>query len=354
MKRLLAFFLLMFFVLSIKAQNTNYKQAAQDLYNSIQKNFYIQDSGYYREEAIGKHSENPISFLWPLCAMVQATNEMDVAFSSNSYLPKIIAVIEKYRDDRPPVSGYASYRLGTKVDDRYYDDNQWIGIASLDAYKRTKNKKYLQLGTDIYHYMMSGYDSVSGGGIYWVENNKSSKNTCSNGPGILVALGMYEATKNKKYLDTAILIYDWTISHLRSPNGLYYDNYNIAKHKVDSALYSYNAGTMLESSIWLHTITKKKQYLEDAKLTAQGAADHFLGSGYFRDDYWFNAVMLRGYVRLYKYNHDVKYIDLFRKCVDNTLKTEKHSNGLFGRKGVGNLVGQGGLLEILCRYATLK
>ncbi|PZP52359.1 MAG: hypothetical protein DI598_00900 [Pseudopedobacter saltans] len=40
---------------------TNYKNIALELYGSIQKNFYIQDSGYYREEAIGKPTEKPVS-----------------------------------------------------------------------------------------------------------------------------------------------------------------------------------------------------------------------------------------------------------------------------------------------------
>ncbi|MFT4204831.1 MAG: glycoside hydrolase family 76 protein [Chitinophagaceae bacterium] len=339
--------------LSIYAQNTDYKSAANELYNNIQQNFYIKDSGYYREEALGMHSENPVSFLWPLCAMVQAGNEMDVAFASNHYMDNVLDVIAKYHDDRPPVPGYASYKLGSKTDDRYYDDNQWIGIASLDAYKRTKAKKYLELGTEIYHFSMSGYDTVSGGGIYWVEPKKDGKNTCSNGPGILVALGMYDATGNKQYLDTAAMLYRWIVQHLRAPNGLYYDNYKVQQHRVDSTFFSYNAGTMLESSIWLYTVTKQKSYLDDALLTARSASDYFLSKGFFKDDYWFNAVMLRGYIRLYHYDKNPAYIDMFKKCLNYTLANQKHDNRLFGRTKVENLVGQGGLLEMLCRMAVL-
>lgn len=231
MKRLCLLSCMLSCIVSSYAQNVHYKKVARALYDSIQQNFYIKDSGYYREEAKGILSENPVSYLWPLCAMLQAGNEMDVTFSTHRYFNDVLSVIEKYRDGRPPAPGYASYKLGAKTDDRYYDDNQWIGIASLDAYKRTKDKKYLKLGTDIYHFMMSGYDTIAGGGLYWVESRKESKNTCSNGPGVLVALGMYEATANKKYLDTAILIYNWTTQHLRASNGLYYDNYNIKKRK---------------------------------------------------------------------------------------------------------------------------
>ncbi|PZP52360.1 MAG: glycoside hydrolase [Pseudopedobacter saltans] len=286
--------------------------------------------------------------------MVQADNELDMATRTNKYLPQILDVIEKYKDSRPPTVGYASYKVGDHADDRFYDDNQWIGIAAFDAYKRTKQKKYLQLGKDIYRFMMSGYDTVSGGGIYWVENNKNSKNTCSNGPGVLVALGVYENTKKKVYLDTAILIYNWTAKYLRAPNGLYYDNYNIKKKIIDSALYSYNAGTMLESAAWLYQITGKKSYLDEAKTIAASAADHFLGNGIFKDDYWFNAVMLRGYLRLYSIDHNQQYIEMFRKCLDYTIHNQQQKDGLYGRSKIENLVAQAGLLEMLSRFAILQ
>lgn len=352
-RNVLLFIAFVFYSLSSAAQTINYKKTAKEIYSNIQTNFYIKDSGYYREHALGAISDNPISFLWPLCAMLQAGNELDVALSSSKYFPAILNVVEKYKDNRPPVAGYASYKLGSKIDDRYYDDNQWIGITSFDAYKRSKKKAYLHVASRIYHFMMSGYDTVAGGGIYWVEGKKDSKNTCSNGPGVLVALGMYEATNDKKYLDTAILIYNWTIQHLRAPNGLYYDNFQVHKNKIDSAFYSYNAGTMLESSVWLYTITKDSNYLHDALLTAKTSSSYFLGSGKFRDDYWFNAVLLRGYERLYRLDHNKVYLNQFKKCLDYTLINEQHSNGLFGRKNVDNLVGQGGMLEMVCRFANL-
>ncbi|MGI8634031.1 MAG: hypothetical protein ACR2KZ_01375 [Segetibacter sp.] len=54
-----------------------------------------------------------------------------------------------------------------KGGDRFYDDNQWIGITSMDAYTRLKNKKFLNLGKEIYKYMMTGYDTVLVIGLYW-------------------------------------------------------------------------------------------------------------------------------------------------------------------------------------------
>jgi predicted alpha-1,6-mannanase (GH76 family) len=71
--------------------------------------------------------------------------------------------------------------------------------------------------------MMNGFDTLSGGGLYWEEDHKTSKNTCSNGPAILILLQLYNITKEKPYLDTALLLYNWVNKYLQASNGLYYD-----------------------------------------------------------------------------------------------------------------------------------
>ena len=116
----------------------------------------------------------------------------------------------------PPAPAYQAYVTREEKDDRFYDDNQWIAIACIDAYNRTKQQHYLDIAEMIYRFMMTGYDSISGGGLYWKEGDKTTKNTCSNGPGILIALQLYKITSNKNYLDTALVLYNWTNAHLQS------------------------------------------------------------------------------------------------------------------------------------------
>jgi len=56
-----------------------------------------------------------------------------------------------------------------------------------------------------------------------------------------------------------------------------------------------------------------------------------------------------------KYDKDTKYILGFKKCLDHALLKERNEQGLFiGKEGVYNLVEQGGMLEILARYAWLE
>ena len=338
-----------------------YKNELQSLQTAIQKNFYDKTSGYYFVvvDSAQRETKNgylrAYTYLWSLCALYQAANEIEKLDPKAKLMEPLIKNMAGYYDPAPPKGGYTDYIMKLKPGQRYYDDNQWIGITALDAYARKKQKSDLAKGKEMYDFMMSGYDQVLGGGIYWVEGNNSSKNTCSNGPGVLVALQMYQATKNKMYLDTALKIFNWTNAKLQTPTGLFYDNIRTKDGSLGKATFSYNTGTMLESNVYLYEITGDKKYLDAANAMAESSLSFFYGEGKFRDGYWFNAVLLRGYQHLLKHNKDTRYIMSFKKALDHALKEEKNAQGLFNdKKGVQNLVEHGGMLEILARFAWLE
>lgn len=359
MMRSVTFFIVIVFfsfTVDIAAQTGSnyYQKELTQLQQAVEKNFYDPASGFYKESVVVERDKNAYSYLWPLCGMIQANNEIDKLTGGNALVLKIRSIIKAYYDTSTPAPGYASYIMRFKGGDRFYDDNQWIGIASMDAYFRLKKNEYAELGKEIYKYMMTGYDTVLTGGIYWQENKKVSKNTCSNGPGIILALQLYEATNSRPYLDTALMLYQWVNDHLKAPSGLYYDNIEVGTNKISDAVYSYNTGTMLQSNVYLYEITKDKKYLQEAITIADASATYFYGGGNFRDDYWFNAVLLRGYCHLLKYNPDRKYIHAFQDCTINALKHNKNMSGLMGKEKPLELVPQSGMLEILARLAYLE
>jgi len=347
---------------NIKPEDSFYKKEMQKLQSSIQANFYDETSGYYflvpdtsKREKKGGYLRK-YTYLWSLCAMYQAANEIEKVDCDAKLMDPLLKIINDYYDPAPPKPGYSDYIMKLKPGERYYDDNQWIGITALDAYERTYKNSYLNLGKLIYDFMMTGYDTVLGGGIYWKETSRSTKNTCSNGPGVIVALQMYQATKDRSYLDTGLEIFNWTNEKLKTPSGLFYDNISTKDGSISKAIFSYNTGTMLQSNIYLYECTGDKKYLNAAISIADSSLAFFYGNKRFRDSYWFNAVLLRGYQHLLKYNKDTRYINGFKKCLDYALQNEKNENGLFinGRGSVRNLVEHGGMLEILARFAWLE
>ncbi len=335
------------------AQDT-YATAAAKLRTAIDRDFFIPEKGYYREHAEDTRNERPVSFLWPLCALIQADREGQALLSSKGLVDNTLDVIKKYYDPRPPRAGYASYPPALGGGDRFYDDNQWIGIALMDAWFEDKKPEYLSVSRSIYDFMMTAYDTVGGGGLYW-EEGKPTKNTCSNGPGIILALQLYKATGEQGFLDTAVLLYDWVYKNLRDPQGLYLDNIEYPSGKVDGRRYSYNTGTMMQSALYLFEITGNKTYLEQAQASAVAALGYFYGKPSLRDDLWFNAVLLRAYQHLLRHDKDRSYINAFKTCIDTELKDKRSSNGLFVKNGkTVNLVNQAGMLEILNRLALIE
>jgi uncharacterized protein YyaL (SSP411 family) len=224
----------------------------------------------------------------------------------------------------------------------------------LDAYNRTHHKKYLDISKEIYRFMMTGFDTLSGGGLYWREDKKTSKNTCSNGPGIIIALELYKITHQQNYLDTALLLYKWVNAHLQSPQGLFYDNIKIPSLKIDSAIYTYNTGTMLQSNVLLYDITNDKKYLQEAERIASAAKDFFYRNNKLPGNYWFNVVLLRGEIALYNVDKNKDHIQFFIDDANRIWNDEKDENGLVGKKDKRkSLIDQAAMIEIYARLAKL-
>lgn len=356
MKTNRALFLSLILLFSIHANGQavipDYKSRVEAISKNIEKVFYKSKTGLYLETN-GKN-EKPNSYLWPLCALLQAANEAEELGPEKQYMKPILAAIQQYYNTDSPAPGYQAYVSKEGKDSRFYDDNQWIAIASADAYNRTHDKTYLKIAEDIYTFMMTGYDSKAGGGIYWKEDEKNTKNTCSNGPGILVALQLYKITKDKKYLTTANELYDWTNKHLRSPAGIFWDAIKIPDLKIDSTTYTYNTGTMLQSNVLLYEITSEKKYLEEAHFIANAAKNHFYKNGKLPDNYWFNVVLLRGYEELYKIDKNKEKLGFFIEDAERIWEKERDENGLFGRKKNKTLIDQAAMMEMYARLGRLK
>jgi len=336
------------------AQTKDYRGELSALHEKILNRFYTPALGYYKETATQKKDARPVSYLWPLCALYQAHNEMETVFKDSAFTDSTFRIIQHYHNQLAPAPGFASYAMPYGGGARFYDDNQWIGITSMDLYARTQNIRALNTGKEMYRFMMTAYDTSAGGGLYWEEGKKETKNTCSNGPGIILALQLYKATGNKNYLDTALLIYNWVNKFLKAPSGLYYDNIKLPSKEISERIYSYNTGTMLQSAVYLYECTNERKFLLEATAIADSSLNYFFDNDRFTDNYWFEAVLLRAYQHLLKYNKDTKYIDQFKTAVDNVLDKDKNVSGLMGKRKEQNLVAQAGMLEILARFVLLQ
>lgn len=346
--------LLSFFMVPLAncQQPTNYQQRMAVLRNNIERHLYDPTTGYYKEfDRRDSNDHKKYSYLWPLCGLIQAAVESDAVGVTKNYTQEVLGRLRPYHDTAPPAPGYNAYLLPLGREDRFYDDNQWIGIACIDAYSSTGDAAYLRTAAALYRFMMTGFDTTGGGGLYWKEGDPTTKNTCSNGPGAVLALKLYQATKSQAYLDTALLLYNWVNNTLQAPEGVYYDHLILPQRTVDKRLYTYNAGTLLESSVLLYEITGDRRYLNKARNIAAAAYKTFYVNNRWPHHYWFNVVLLRGYEALLRHDANPVFMNAFVQEGEAIWQHDRNAQNLVGTEQKKNLLDQAAVLEL---YARLK
>ena len=358
------------------------KTTMQSVYTcySVAENFLLRenypfDDGYkagYLASEEQASRPNPYSYLWPFSGTLSAVAAiMETEPSYQDILTgRVLPGLEEYYDAKREPHAYSSYIKSAPASDRFYDDNVWLGIDFTDLYVLTEKPEYLEKAEMIWKFIESGIDDKLGGGIYWCEQKKGSKNTCSNAPGSVFALKLYKATGNPHYLEQGKALYEWTRNTLMdSDDFLYFDNINLSG-KIQTWKFAYNSGQMVQAGALLYGITGDKKYLSDAARTAESCYDYFF-EDYTADDgtsfrilkagnTWFNAVMVRGLIELYKADGNRTYIDAVRKSLDTAWEKSRTEEGLFnddcsGRKTNETkwLLVQGAMAEMYARMAAL-
>lgn len=323
--------------------NTNTERAAL-MINAIYDNYGIDGSKLLRENhpsdnrykasylanTTDKQPSNPYSYLWPFSGTLSAAVACYETTRNESWLKLIDETVmpglQRYYDNGRQPAAYSSYISDAPASDRFYDDNIWLALDFVDLYSATGNKKWLDKSSEIWKFIESGRDSKLGDGIYWCEQKKGSKNTCSNAPAAVLALKLYKATGSNEYLTAGTQLYDWTKANLQDPaDGLYFDNKSL-DGKVQKHKFAYNSGQMLQAAALLYDITRKPEYLAEAQRLSKACYDHFfsvndknpIGPEKFinKGDIWFTAIMMRGFMELYRIDGNDEYVNAFIQNLD--------------------------------------
>lgn len=306
-------------------------------------------------------TQQEVSFLWPYSAMVSGCVSMYKISKADKYKElmdkQIKPGLDLYWDNTRKPACYQSYPTFAGKNDRYYDDNDWIALDCCDYYEATGKQEYLDKAIALHRYIYSGWSDELGGGIYWCEQKRTSKNTCSNAPATVLCLKLYKLTKDEKYLKQAEETYEWTKTNLRDPEDfVYWDNISL-EGQIGYAKYTYNSGQMIQAGVLFYQITGKEAYLQDAQQTAKGAYEYFCRlqqtpkgeMRFYPDSPWFNVILFRGLKALYQTDHNPTYIKAMIDNADFAWRWTRDSNGLFSNDWSGNKSNQfKSLLENAC------
>lgn len=346
-----------------------YRVPKYGLFSEYYPNSYKPDLTYFQDNTNKKAQE--VSYLWPMSGVFSSTNIL-MEIDAKKYKPfqdSMITAVENYYDTSRTPPGYQAYPGRFEKSDRYYDDNGLVGIDYIDAYNVSKNPQYLAKAKEVFTFIKSGWSDDFGGGVSWLEGIRDQKPACSNGKATVLALKLYQSTKDKKYLEEGKLFYNWMMTHLEdSTLHTIWNSLSTVNGKPDKVFYTYNTGTMIQSSVRLYNITGEKKYLNNAKRLAEGSYRYFVkksekGFRYIKDLPWFNVVLFRGYQELYDVDHNPKYVDAIISGADWAWDNARDESGLIYKDWTGQkdekkqpkwLLDESCMVELYARIAIIK
>jgi Glycosyl hydrolase family 76 len=326
----------------VDAVNPVDAQRAVATYQALQDNLYLPEYRLYRPS----DSTQKFGYLWDFVNPWAATNDMAAipgigGLYHSDMQARDQGVIDYYDTQetspagqpQPPAFASGVLRPVNSHQPTYYDDNAWVGLNFMQEYDLTGQQPDLTGAEGIFQFVVSGWDTrttvACPGGVFWEDVANSTRNTISNAPNAEVGLEIYQATHDPYYLTWATRMYDWVRGCLMNSNDMYDDHLDDSG-SVDTALWSYNQGTMIGAGTLLYQITGDHNYLLQAEQTAAASVSYYSSDGnlYQQPDV-FNAIFFRNLFALAKIDHDPGYARLAASYADTAWLEDRQSNGLF-------------------------
>lgn len=206
----------------------------------------------------------------------------------------------------------------------YYDDNGWLGLAYLEAYRSTHIKRYLRYADQAFQFIArTAWARNVGGGIWW---DTGHKNRSSEGIASATALGalLYEATHNRYYLNSVKRYIAWADRHIYDArDGLY-------MRDTDSPiLMGYVQSPMMVAYISLCSTTHDDHLCDKAEALGASSLAHFTMNLTHGPQY--DAVYLHWMLDVYSRDHDPRWYQLAANNAQRAIANSRNKQGLFLR-----------------------
>ncbi|MBI4616071.1 MAG: hypothetical protein HY720_20815 [Planctomycetes bacterium] len=282
---------------------------------------------------------------WPHSQAVAAQLELAALTGDYTKAEELLEATEKYRHGNAYAPGLFKVDGTTK---RLWDDNLWIGLDFMQAYRQTGDPRWLERAEGLYDFMEEGLHPD--GGLYWKEGEEHmSRNAPSNFPGIQYGLELYQATGDPRYLEFAENLDRFTTEKLRVTEGPEKDlvNDNIVDNPPDGGdgvnrwRFSYNEGSAIGADVLFYQTLMKdgrqeeaRAYLERANRTAAAALAYYEQE----DRLWkdqppaFNAIYFKNLKALDEVSPDPRYREALERYLDRAWREARDpETGLFNR-----------------------
>jgi hypothetical protein len=302
---------------------------------------------YWWDAALGWYDERltnawdpsmPLARLWDAFPLFEAVDAVAIADPTVAHLDAVRAFAAKaeqyYNPNLTPVGGYDWYIDTTNPDEHaYFDDNGWWEIGFLDAYRATRDIRFLDDAERAFRFIaVAGWDP-SGGGVWW-ETHHLEKTAEPLAAEIYVGLALYQITGQSTYLQTAQQFLDWANANSWNQQLQLY-----CRSATDTTVLDYVEGMMIGADLELYDITAEQSYLDQAKQLAQTSLDHF---GLFATRTpWpdrtpaVSVIYLRFILDLYVATGEPVWYQVVYDNAERALANDRGAHGLYLRRWSG-------------------
>ena len=319
-----------------RGRQAEFAGRARLMLDSIDEKYLLRDGGLYSGTPGGRSP----GFNWDQGVQFSAlAGAARVDKNRLDPLRRYVKALDAYwHADKDGLFGYDASANNANFD-RYYDDNEWMALALVEAFEVTQDRAYLARAEETVKFVLSGRDAVLGDGIYWHEQAKKGKNTCSNGPGVaaMLRVARYQPRDAAANLRReALAIYRWTNAKLRDPaDGLMWDSVSRAG-KVNETKWTYNTALMIRSSILLaqsaDNRAENESFAADARLQAEAAVRRWVDpdTGAIKDGGRFAHLLADALVDLSDAAGEPRWRQVAEAAADHAWRRCRDAEGYFG------------------------
>jgi hypothetical protein len=231
------------------------------------------------------------------------------------------------------------YRSGAGGGDRFYDDNAHLVVAYVEAYRLTNNTTYLTRARDTFSFVLQGEDAVAGGGIYFKQNDFSSKDAISTLQAARGAAMLYRATRQQTYLSAATRLLTWANTHIQRADGLYSERWRISTNAPEGFDLVNSAGIGISTNLELYGATGNAAYLSEAQRIASRSLSRYFDSatGRINDEGFWAFELVDALANLHLHDGNILWLDRVDRALvwlhDNKRDPNGHYGLFWGRNG---------------------
>ena len=293
------------------------------------------DGGWYCEYLGCANGPYFLLTVWGEVPMFEAVDALELAHPS----PAHKALVDHFARSsehywNPYLDGYAPY-----PEDRYrgaeawFDDNGWLGLAFLNAYRATHEHRYLHDAQRAFRFIASqGWDTGGGGGMWW-----NTEHPYHSGPALssdsLLGMLLYQEDRQSWQLREVIKFVGWANTHDRGDPGRLY----LEKPGDPSSVNDYVQAPLIYAQYLLCADGKGERYCA----MAHAVAETMYVGPYYSYNYGpeYDAIFLQWMMAYGQAVHDSRWLALAERNAAAAAQHASDGQGLWLSSWWGGAIG---------------